>query len=77
MLMLDANIPMRAVLGKRARALLAKYCERTEFVTPESAFDEARRHLPEVIERRRPPSEPFMAYLASLTNIVRTVEFEI
>src|ERR1039457_2699088 len=50
MLVLDANILMRAVLGKRARALLAKYGERIEFVAPDVAFDEARRRLPQVIE---------------------------
>ena len=50
MLVLDANILMRAVLGKHARALLAKYGERVEFVAPDAAFGEARRHLPKVLE---------------------------
>jgi predicted nucleic acid-binding protein len=53
MLVVDANILMRAVLGKHARALLAKYGERVEFVAPDVAFDEARKRLPEVIERRK------------------------
>jgi predicted nucleic acid-binding protein len=69
MLVLDANVLMRAVPGKRARALPAEYGERVEFVTPESAVDEARRHLPKVIERRKLPPEPFMTHLASLTTI--------
>jgi predicted nucleic acid-binding protein len=42
MLVLDANILMRAVLGKGTRALLAKYGDRSEFVAPDVAFDEAR-----------------------------------
>lgn len=76
MLVLDANILMRAVLGKHARALLAKYGERIELVAPDVAFDEARKHLPQVIERRKLQQEPFMAYFASLADIVQTVELE-
>ena len=76
MLVLDANILMRAVLGTRARALLAKHGERFEFVAPDVAFDEARKRLPQVIQRRNLPEEPFLAYLASLANVVQTVEFE-
>jgi len=76
MLVLDANILMRAVLGKGARALLAKYGERVEFAAPDVAFDDARRRLPQVIERRGLLEEPFMAYFDSLANVVRTVAFE-
>jgi len=77
MLVLDANILMRAVLGKGARALLAKYGERSGFVAPDVAFDEARRRLPQVIERRKLQEEPFMAYFDALAEVVQTVEFEV
>jgi len=77
MLVLDANILMRAVLGKGARALLAKYGERSGFVAPDVAFDEARRRLPHVIERRRLQEEPFMAYFDALAEVVQTVEFDV
>jgi predicted nucleic acid-binding protein len=76
MLVLDANILMRAVLGKHARALLAKYGERIEFVAPDVAFDEARRRLPRVLERRKLQEELFMAFFDSLAKVVQTVEFE-
>jgi predicted nucleic acid-binding protein len=76
MLVLDANVLMRAVLGKQARALLAKYGERIEFVAPDVAFDEARTRLPQVIERRKLQVKPFMEYLDSLADVVRTVELE-
>ena len=76
MLVLDANILMRAVLGKRARVLLAKYGERIEFVAPDVPFDEARKRLPEVIEHRKLQGEPFMAYFDSLASVVQTVENE-
>jgi predicted nucleic acid-binding protein len=76
MLLLDANILMRAVLGRRGRELLEKYGGRIEFVAPDVAFEEARRHLPLVIERRKLHVEPFLAYLDSLANVVQTVELE-
>jgi predicted nucleic acid-binding protein len=75
-LVLDANILMGAVLGKRVRALLEKYCERIVFVAPDVAFEQARKHLPQVIERRGLREEPFMAYLASLVDIIQQVEVE-
>ena len=56
MLVLDANILMSAVLGKGARALLAKYADRIGFVAPDVAFIEARERLPEVLARRKLPS---------------------
>jgi predicted nucleic acid-binding protein len=77
MLVLDANILMRAVLGKHARGLLKTYGELIEFVAPDVAFDEARRRLPQVIERRKLQEELFMTFFDSLANVVRTVEFEV
>lgn len=59
MLVLDANVLMRAVLGTRVRALLGTYGERIEFVAPGVEFDDARRCLPEVIERRKLAQEPW------------------
>jgi len=76
MLVLDANILMRAVLGKGVRALLARYGEQIEFIAPDIAFQEAERRLPEVIHRRRLEGEPFMAYFISLSNIVQAAEFD-
>jgi hypothetical protein len=44
MLVLDANILIRAVLGSRVLFLLRKYAE-VEFLAPDTAFQEAREHL--------------------------------
>ena len=48
MLVLDANILIRAVLGSRVLSLLRQYTDRVEFVAPEIAFQEAREWLPEI-----------------------------
>jgi predicted nucleic acid-binding protein len=40
-LVLDANILVRAVLGKRTRDVIQKYAEEVSFFVPEVAFAEA------------------------------------
>jgi predicted nucleic acid-binding protein len=76
MLVLDANILIRAVLGSRVLFLLWKYAENAEFSVPDTAFQEAREQLPNILERRKVPLAPAMATLDSLSNLVQTVEFE-
>ncbi len=46
MLVLDANILIRAVLGSRVLALLLKYVEHVDLLAPGTAFQEAREKLP-------------------------------
>jgi hypothetical protein len=76
MLVLDANILIRAVLGSRVLALLRMYTGQIEFLTPDKAFDEARERLPEILERRKVPAAPSMAILDQLAGVVQTVEAE-
>jgi hypothetical protein len=53
MLVLDANILIRAVLGSRAPGLLRKYSGQVKFLAPDTAFQEAREWLPKILERRK------------------------
>ncbi len=76
MLVLDANILIRAVLGTRVPFLLCRYAEQGEFFAPDSAFREARDELPVILERRAMPVGPGLTTLDSLCGLVRTVEFE-
>jgi hypothetical protein len=43
---------IRGVLGFRVLFLLREYAEQVEFVAPDTAFEEARQKLPEILERR-------------------------
>ena len=63
MLVLDANILIRAVLGLRVPYLLRKYAGQVEFLAPDTAFEEARKKLPEILERRKVPLAPAMTIL--------------
>jgi predicted nucleic acid-binding protein len=76
MLVLDANILIRAVLGSRVLALLRTYAEQVEFLTPDTAFEEAREKPPEILDRRKVPVAPAMAILDQLAGVVQAVEAE-
>jgi predicted nucleic acid-binding protein len=76
MLVLDANILIRAVLGSRVLSLLRKYADQVEFLAPDNAFQEAREHLPEILERRNVPLAPALAMLELVATLVQTVEIE-
>jgi predicted nucleic acid-binding protein len=75
-LVLDANILIRAVLGSRVLALLRKYAGQVGLLTPDTAFDEAREKLPDILERRKVPVAPAMAILDQLADVVQGVEVE-
>lgn len=51
-LVLDANILMRAVLGRRVRQIIESHLEHAAFFTPDVAIADARRHLPDVVRKR-------------------------
>ncbi|WP_256842964.1 PIN domain-containing protein [Ornithinimicrobium cryptoxanthini] len=53
-LVLDANILIRAVLGRRVRGVITTYAADVEFFAPSIAYDEAERHLPSIFTRCPP-----------------------
>jgi predicted nucleic acid-binding protein len=75
-LVLDANILVRAVLGQRVLDLIERYAGRVMFFTPDTAFAEARRHLPAIADKRGIDSQPVLAALSALEDIVGTVDVE-
>jgi predicted nucleic acid-binding protein len=51
-IVVDANILIRYVIGTRVEALLTAYAATIDFLAPDTAFDEARRHLPGILRSR-------------------------
>src|SRR5579859_4782284 len=51
-LVLDANILIRAVLGRKVLDLLNRYQDTTAFFAPDEAFADARKYLPSIFTRR-------------------------
>lgn len=77
MIVLDANILIRAVLGKRVRTILEKYETLASFHAPDTAFSEARRYFPALLEKRNIPVKPALVVFDSISAIVKVVEADI
>jgi predicted nucleic acid-binding protein len=73
-IVLDANIMIRAVLGKRVRELIVDSADRVQFFSPDVAYADARKYLPALLEKRGIQSESAMAVLDALETIVLPLE---
>lgn len=51
-IVLDANILIRAVLGRRVRRILESYADDISFFVPETAYAEAGEHLTALVVKR-------------------------
>lgn len=74
---MDANILLRRILGERVPQLLAKYSAQVQFFTAEVCYQDVRRHLSAILERRGLSPEPFLAAVDALTQVVIPLEEEI
>jgi predicted nucleic acid-binding protein len=76
-LVVDANILIRAVLGKRVRGLIENYAGQVSFFVPEAAFDEAEEHLPSLATRHGSDPHKILAVLHLLAALVEVLEEEV
>lgn len=76
-IVLDANILIRAVLGKRVRELILAHADSVKFFAPDVAYADARKYLPALLEKRGVQSGPAMAVLDSLESVVQPIDFEL
>jgi predicted nucleic acid-binding protein len=82
MIVLDANILIRAVLGRRVRQLLDTYADRgVRFFAPDVAFDDAEKYLPSLLEKRGIPhagsaSLEYLRYVIELIASDLYADFE-
>ncbi|HSV40324.1 MAG TPA: PIN domain-containing protein [Nocardioidaceae bacterium] len=72
-LVLDANILMRAVLGRRVRQIIESYVEHAAFFAPDVAFADAHRHLPNVVRKQGGEEAAVAAALEVLEAVCRNV----
>jgi predicted nucleic acid-binding protein len=73
MLVLDANILIRAVLGKRVKSLLVTYKGKGDFLVPDVCVEEARRKLPAILQKRGTPIDRGMRELELYCELVQAV----
>ena len=76
-IVLDANILIRAVLGKRVRELILEHAATVKFFAPDVAYADARKYLPALLEKRGVESAVAMKVLDTLEPMVQPLEFEL
>ena len=76
-LVVDANILVRAVLGKRVRGLIDRYVGQASFFVPDVAYAEAAEHLPALVIKRGGDPEKALAFLRSLGGLVDLIGSEV
>ena len=67
-LVVDANILVHAVLGKRVRTVIETYCDAVSFFVPEAAYAEAEEHLSRLAIKRGGDPEKALAFLRALRS---------
>lgn len=74
-LVLDANILIRAVLGRRVKRVITAYIVDAEFFVPEDAYYDAERYLPKLLTEhaRAEEVETALAYLTQLREVLALV----
>lgn len=73
LLVVDANILMRGVLGIRVLHLLETYADKIAFCSPEICFEEARRHLPSLLKKRGLDVDSGLMVLNQIMKIVEPI----
>jgi predicted nucleic acid-binding protein len=75
MIVLDANILVRAVLGVPVPNLLERYHQNVLYYTPSHCFSDARNHLPAILSRRsQVEPEHVLPALDALHAIVQSID---
>ena len=74
MLALDANILIRAVLGRRVRAILTAYAGIVPFFVVDTVAQEAHLRLPEILAKRQKDPQLGLAVLAEVLEQIDVVE---
>lgn len=74
MIALDANILIRAVLGRRVRQLIEAYAAQgVRFFAPDIAFDDTEEYLPSLLKKRGKPDIEVSTSLEYLRQLIEPV----
>src|ERR1700677_729610 len=75
MIVLDANILIRAVLGRKVRFLLERYASSTvRFCSPRQAYADAGKYLPLLLRKRGKPNAEVPAALHYFEHLVEPID---
>src|SRR3954471_18836699 len=76
-LVLDANILIRAVLGRQVRCLLEAHADDVSFFIPESALAEAEEHLAKLVMKRGGDPVKALASLGSMAALGTIISLDL
>lgn len=76
-IVLDANILIRAVLGKRVRELIFDNAVTVKFFAPDVAYEDARKYLPALLKKRGVDASAAMLVLDRLEGVVQPIDVEL
>ena len=74
---LDANILIRAVLGRRVRRLIIENARTVRFFAPTVAYEDARKYLPALLKKRGVDAAGALKVLDALEVIVQPLEVDL
>jgi predicted nucleic acid-binding protein len=73
-IVIDANILIRAVLGKKVRELIQNNATRVLFFTPDTCYEDALKYLPILFEKRKLSPDEALDLLAELKCLIQIVD---
>jgi predicted nucleic acid-binding protein len=74
MIVLDANILIRAVMGRRVRELLEHYASpQVQCCAPDAAYLDAEKYLPSLLRKRGKPAPDVSGSLRYLPHLVKPI----
>jgi predicted nucleic acid-binding protein len=76
-LVIDANILIRAVLGKKVRELIQNHAAKVLFVTPDLCYEDALKYLPILFEKRNLPPDDALTLLSELKYLIQVVDISL
>jgi predicted nucleic acid-binding protein len=76
-IVLDANILIRAVLGRRVREIIHKYEATAQLFTPDVAVADAKKYLPALLEKRGADTSAGMLLLDHLERSINILSIDV
>jgi predicted nucleic acid-binding protein len=76
-IVLDANILIRAVIGKRVRELILEHVTTVKFFAPDVAYADARKYLPALLKKRGVDASAAMLVLDRHEGVVQSIDAEL
>ncbi len=76
-LVLDANIIIRSVLGNKVRNFIIEYNTKIDFITPDACIDDAEEYLPIIFKKKGLSGKASLDVLKHIKPLFQIIEHEV